>query len=288
MFSPDGKLIVTVNETRLFVWEVMTRQKILTMETAGAIEAAAITATGRVLAVEAPRGNRPPAAFVNLRDVGTHQSFLRLQVSGNYIHAITFSRDGRRIAASMDDSSILIWDLERLGIPDKRKSEELDAKKLDCLWDDLASNEAPSAYRAMETFLSSPVKTIAYFRSHFLGDTDRNIARLLVKLDDTDATVRQAAIAELTRLGRRIEPGLRAALRDRPSLELRRRIETLLLQVNGQEPETEVLRCCRAIHILECIDSPPARDLLETLSRGASGGFTTEEAKSALKRASKN
>ena len=289
VFSPDGKLMVTTSETRLWVWELMTRQKPFTLETAGWFVAATFTPTGRVLALEAPEGHRSPSwDFVNVWDVCTRRRLVRLQVPGNRLHSIAFSPDGRRIATSMDDTSILIWDLERLGLRDKREPVELDAKELDRLWNDLASVEARCAYRAMQTMLATPDKTITHLRSHLLADTDRSIARLLVELDDADGRKRQSADAELTRLGRRIEPALRAALRDRPSLEMRRRVETLLLKVNEQQPDAEVLRRTRAVHMLECLDVPATREFLQTLARGARGGFTTEEAISALKRATRN
>ena len=56
------------------------------------------------------------------------------------------------------------------------------------------------------------------------------------------------------------------------------------LQEKLSTPTPERLRSQRAVLVLEQIGSSEAKQLLETLSKGAEGSPLTEEAKSAMKR----
>jgi hypothetical protein len=92
------------------------------------------------------------------------------------------------------------------------------------------------------------------------------IDKLLVDLDSTDFAVRESASRELAGLCDRIEPMLRRALQDRPSLEMRRRLESILTQIH--RPSAERLRTLRAIVVLEGIGTAETRHILEKLSGG--------------------
>jgi hypothetical protein len=68
-------------------------------------------------------------------------------------------------------------------------------------------------------------------------------------------------------------------LNEKPSLEVHQRIERLLARI---KPET--WRDLRAVEVLERIGSPEAKQVLESLAKGAEGARLTREAKASLER----
>ena len=84
-------------------------------------------------------------------------------------------------------------------------------------------------------------------------------------------------------MGRPAEPALRKALDGQPSPEVRRRVRQLLNKL-AAVPSGERLRALRALEALEQIGTPPAREALEALARGAPEARLTQEAKASLER----
>ncbi len=76
--------------------------------------------------------------------------------------------------------------------------------------------------------------------------------KLLADLDSEQFAVRDTAMRELTQMGEQIEPALSRALESKPSLEVKKRIQTLLADLHGVPP-AETLRTLRAIRTLERI-----------------------------------
>jgi len=110
----------------------------------------------------------------------------------------------------------------------------------------------------------------------------KRIERLLADLDGNEFAAREAAERELTELGDRAEPRLRQALEDKPSLEMRRRLQAIL--AGPKRLSADSLRTLRAIAVLERIGTPEARVLLEKLAEGAAGERVRQEAKGSLGR----
>ena len=125
------------------------------------------------------------------------------------------------------------------------------------MWSDLAGNTR-KAYRAIHTLAAAPVPTVAFLQECFrLAGDGKHIKKLLVDLDSDSFVTRETASRELTRMPYRAEPMLRWALQNKPSLELRRRIEPILTE--PRFPTAEDLRTLRAIAVLERIGTPEAR-----------------------------
>src|SRR5207249_10862735 len=95
---------------------------------------------------------------------------------------------------------------------------------------------------------------------------------------------RDRARRDLEALGKAAEAELRKALEGKPTVELRRRIEDLLANLDRFEMKPEWVRPLRAFEVLERIGTPEARKLLETLASGAPGHRLTQEAKTILRR----
>ena len=117
------------------------------------------------------------------------------------------------------------------------------------------------------------------------GDSKR-IAGLLAQLDSDEFAVREKATQALLALGEQAESALRTALAGNSSLEVRRRVEMILEQL---EPSKSLarLRALRAVEVLEHIGTPEAREVLEKLANGAPEARLTQEAKASLGRLAK-
>ena len=117
------------------------------------------------------------------------------------------------------------------------------------------------------------------------GDSKR-IAGLLAQLDSDEFAVREKATQALSALGEQVESALRTALAGNSSLEVRRRVEMILEQL---EPSKSLarLRALRAVAVLEHISTPEAREVLEKLANGAPEARLTQEAKASLGRLAK-
>jgi hypothetical protein len=82
--------------------------------------------------------------------------------------------------------------------------------------------------------------------------------------------VRTAADKALRDLGAKAEPGIRAALKANPTLEMRQRLEAILKTLDPWERLTgDALREMRAVQVLERIATPEARNILDRLAKGA-------------------
>jgi hypothetical protein len=75
---------------------------------------------------------------------------------------------------------------------------------------------------------------------------------------------------------------LRAALKSKPSLEQRRHFEALLAALREAPPTREELQQLRALIVLERIDTPEARRLLEELAKGPESARQTRQTLMAL------
>ena len=79
-------------------------------------------------------------------------------------------------------------------------------------------------------------------------------------------------------------PQLRKALEGNPPLDLKQRVEKLLEKATVQKPQGDQLRELRSVEVLELAATPEAKQVLETLAKGAAGARLTREAKAAAER----
>jgi hypothetical protein len=206
--------------------------------------------------------------------------------------ALAFSTDGRRLISGSDDTTTLVWDIERL-VREEGPNGDMKERQLKVLWSDLASEDARRAYQAIHALrLAGPQSVRWLGRRLKPAETPKDreqVAGLIADLDSDTYAVRKAATHRLEKLGSWVEPHLRAKIKARPSLEARRRMEALLHRLADQEvhgPEGEIMRPWRAVEVLEHIGTAEARDLLEMLAQGAADARLTQEAKASLARLS--
>jgi WD40 repeat protein len=293
-FSPDGRTVAVMVTTAsriesvyrpvctIHLWELATGKRSLRIS-GGRNRLLALTFSpdGRTLA-SAGKG------VLQLWDVATGKELLthRGQEAQVEHEALAFSPDGTRLAAGYSDSTVLVWDLmpgiRRAGMPKK----DFTGKDLDRLWSDLAADDAAKASAAVWSLVAAPKESLGLFKQRLkqLEKIDpQRIRRLLMDLDSSEFAVREAATKELEQIGEQADPLLREALKNKPSLEVRRRIEPLLVRPwIVTSPQT--LRLIRAFQVLEQIGTPEAVRLLEAHARGAPATRATRDAKAALQR----
>jgi len=161
-------------------------------------------------------------------------------------------------------------------------------QELEGLWSDLASDagQARNLARVMlgafgshsVQFLGTRLKPVPY--------DHKQVKRAIGELGDDNFNARETASRELTRLGELAESDLREALKEKPNLDMSRRIEGLLARIEEQRRDLplDVHRQIQAVGVLEIVGSPEARHALEKLADGAPAATQTRSAKAALER----
>jgi RNA polymerase sigma factor (sigma-70 family) len=205
--------------------------------------------------------------------------------------SLSFAADGRRLAAGNSDTTVLIWDVTgRLADGHKLRPAQLSDAEAQGLCADLTGADAARADRAVWALVAAPEQALPLLRPHLhpvprADAAKESIDRAVADLDSDTFAVRQAASAELERLGEIAEPALRAAAAKTASAEVRSRVEQLLgtLQEARTNPPGATRRALRALQVLGQIGTPEARQLLEKLAAGEPNARLTREAGSVVK-----
>ncbi len=276
-FSPDGSVLASGGGAGgIQLWDLTTmRLRQSWGEKRGWVGQLVFSRDGRTLVSGHGDHN------LRLWEVATGKERVCFSGHRGAVQAVALSLDGRRVASGSTDTTILIWDATTGAGLDAAHS----ADHLRNLWDDLSATNAGRAYRAIWQMALSPKDALP-----FLAERVRPVApldearqkradRLVADLDSEQFAVRQEAETELEKMGPMIEPALRDALKNKPSLEVRRRIEALLGKWTGER-----LRIMRALEAIEHMNTPEARRLVEALADGVPGAWLTEEARAIRKR----
>jgi len=293
-FSPDGRFLAEVVPDnrpgqpvlQIRVWRIADGKRCPPIDLSalkGRLEAPGVTclafsADARLLAV----GNDTDAT-IHLWEVASGR--LRGVLSGHRlpVTALEFSPDGKRLASGSLDATVLIWDRT---VP-PRKSE-FTASELANLWENLGSPDDTRLAETIRSLTRAGRQGVTLLKEQLRpvrGPSAEDLARLIRDLDSDRYAVRQKAMRELERLRELAEPALRRTLQERPSLEVRQRVEGLLKKGEGVLRATpEQLRELRGLEVLEGAGFPEALTVVEALSRGAPGALLTEEARAALAR----
>jgi WD40 repeat protein len=290
-FSACGRLLVTSTleyiwegksmfptkdvETRR-LWEVASAEEVLSFPITSN-HMIAFSPDGRLLALG---GEDRQVLLYDLRRGRELRCFRGFDAA---VTRLAFSPDGGRLVSGLEDSTLLVWDVTR---PDAGKPGPADPAVLNRAWADLAG-DAKKAFAARNALADWPVETVALLRGRLqpIRPTDpAELRRLLADLDSDTFAVREKAQARLRGLEESAADALREALRRKPSLEARRRLEALLARLRGPIPDRETLRVMRAIAVLEDIGTAGARAVLKTLAGGAEAARQTQEARRVLDR----
>jgi WD40 repeat protein len=294
-FSDDGRLLAGrlsgKQGAMLAVWELASGTVLARFPEAGHVAQVAFAPDGRTLALldgwgvhvhNLPTGKRLaayPAADVLCdsydRGCGTQN--------------LTFAPDGRTLATGHLDGAILLWKVPSLADSDPQGIADSDR---DGLWADLGSDSPTKALAAVKRLVGRPARAVALLRSRFQPSptsADPVLAALVADLDSDVFATREAATRKLKEQGAKAEPVLRRALASPASIEMKRRIEDILVTVPPPPLRLplagDTLRGVRAIEVLERVGTPEARQLLHAWADQTRDLHLAAEARAALGRA---
>jgi hypothetical protein len=204
------------------------------------------------------------------------------------LYCLAFSADGFLLASGAEDHTALVWDVAGRLENGPPGQSDLSAEQLRALWADLAAKDAAVAYRAMCRLLAGR-QTVGFLRKQMrpvpaLDARQREkLTRWIADLDSPQFDTREKAVKELERLGEPAEPALRTLLGGKPSLEVRRRVQPLLENLEpARSPQR--MQALRAVEVLEHLGTSGATELLKAIAEGAPEARLTREAKASLER----
>lgn len=158
---------------------------------------------------------------------------------------------------------------------------EAQEPNLEALWADLAEADASKAYRAIWALALKPEKMVPFLKARLQpasGDR-KEIDKLIRDLGSEIFANREKAIGELERLSDAAEEALKQALQEKPSVEVRRRIELLLSRIPAPAGSPALVRQERALEALELAGTREAQDLVKHLADGNAAARWTRMAK---------
>jgi hypothetical protein len=217
---------------------------------------------------------------VRLHEVATGEEVLRLEGHDGRVYQGVLHPDGRRALTSAWDLTALVWSL--------RPAEVIAVKDApERVWAELASDDAPTAYRAVWSLVDDPAGGADMLRRKMppVKKTvdDALLQKLIAQLDDENFEKREEAEKRLAEVGEPAGPVLRGALAKSTSAEQRRRLGNLLTRLERERTPDE-LRILRAVGALELAHAPEALALLREWSAGAPGVLLSDQAREALAR----
>jgi RNA polymerase sigma factor (sigma-70 family) len=240
---------------------------------AGWFEQLALSPDARLLASsDVADGNS-----VHVWEVATGKEIYRFRGHQAEIRSVAFSGNGRRLISASADSTVLVWDLTPPSQMAKPGETEVAA-----LWADLAGDDMRRAHTAVWRLAETPEVSVRFLRERLKPVTEeqvRQIRQNTADLDSDSFVRRDRAFQQLKIQGVAAAAVLREVLANKVSLEVRRRVEQLLQNLENKPLSGAPLQLVRALTVLERAATPEARRLVQVLAEGVADGWLTREAK---------
>jgi hypothetical protein len=299
-FSPDFRVLALSipGDSKVHLWDAAGDKEIAQLQCGHVL---AFSPDGRMLSTAVPVrvGNGGEDLAVTLWDVATCKEIGRLAGHRNVIRSMAFSSDGKILASGGCDLTCLVWDVtlfvQKLKPAAARPLAEptLSKEQGEAAWGDLANTDAVKANRAVAALIAAPKQAIPLLKERLppaaaLADP-KQLARWIADLDNESFAVRAKAQRAIEGLGEPAIPELRRAMAGQFPLEVKRRLQNILADVEPKLVPTSPsqLRQIRAVQVLESIATPEARQVLQHLAKGAAEVSLTSDAQAALERLDK-
>jgi WD40 repeat protein len=280
-YSPDGRSLLTTTAQGVTMWEtVVGRERWRGPQAVTALFSSAFSRDGRLAAV----GNSTGTVFV--LDTATGAQLAELPGHRGPVRTLDFSTDGKRLASGSEDGTILVWDTAELSKKVRPEPVKLTEEQLGDLARELGNLDSPKAHKAVRALADSP-QAAAYLQANIKSVEkfdEAHAKKLIIQLDDEDFDVRDKAEKDLESMGTAVLPLLREALKEKPSVEVKTRIERLLEPFKDQQVPNARLRAVRAVEVLEFAGTEEAVKALKALAGGDAKDPLAQDAKAALER----
>jgi hypothetical protein len=194
---------------------------------------------------------------------------------------MAFAGDGRHFVTGGQDGSVVVWAL-------RPTLAGAAAGNADQLWNDLASDDADKAFKALAALGADPAAAVKRLSEHLrpvAAPNDELVREKLHELDSSLFATRQKAQDDLIHMGDPVRGHLEKAAADRNlSEEVKQRLVAIMKRLDGSMPTSDRLRELRALELLERVATKDAQDLLQRLAEGAPRAVLTQEARATLTR----
>jgi hypothetical protein len=205
----------------------------------------------------------------------------------NGISSLTFTPDYRGLLSGGEDTQILLWDFTLRSPDGVWRTVKHSPQRQKELWNLVRDEDGREVHRAIWELIADPSGTIK-FLSEKLQPIEKpdlkQITRLIQQTDSDLFAEREKAFADLIKIGDLALPMIREAFQKPAYPEHKRRLEKLLAILENPVLSGEKLQAVRGIEILERINTPEAKTLLEKLSKGVPESYLTQEARFACER----
>jgi WD40 repeat protein len=236
---------------------------------------------GRMIAAESADG------VVDVWETSTGQRRHRFVGHRSCQTTLAFSPDGMRLASGNRDATILIWDVFGLWTDKAADAAPLAENELPALWARLREGEAEQTRSVLARLMRNPTVSAPFLKQRLLSRKEIETPRLrawIADLDDADFQKRETASRELAKHLPAAEPLLKECLANKPSLEVRRRIENLLALVESHPLSEETIRDLRALEVMEYFGLTVFEDVAQQLADGNYDPHIATAAKAACQR----
>jgi WD40 repeat protein len=202
-----------------------------------------------------------------------------------FVTSLAISPDARTVAAGIMDGTILLYDVSPNNGPKPWEKSPSDPVEL---WKQLADGDAAKAWPAMRELIHRPDVALKLFAERMKPLTAaekpkaEQLKTWIEQLASPKFQERDEATKALRKVGRLIEPELRAVVKKVADPEAAQRLEGLIERLDKYSPEE--LREVRSVEVLEWLASPVARKLLESWSVSAESTVLGRESRFALTR----
>jgi WD40 repeat protein len=291
VFSADGKRLFAAHNVRgplgaavnpdnvgLRVWGIASGRVVRRIPVRADIRSIALSPDGKTIAV-------PVNDSVVLWELSSGKERGRFHGHRSWIGSVSFSPDGKLLAGSLGHTA-LVWDVTGISPGGKWPAPRLTDEEIERLWNELADADGVRAYRAMWRLAAAAERAVPWLapRLRPVADADDRLARLVADLDSDQFKVRDRAFAELHKAGLSAEVAVRRALAQKPTLEMRRRLESLQAAMDKLAEAPENLRLLRALELLEHAKTAAAKRALRLVASGPPEASLTQEARACLQR----
>lgn len=292
-FSPDLAVVGSSDDRSLALRDGATGKELGRLQCGEGLglSAAAFSPDGRFIAVAESRAEMESAVApeqraverIRLWEVATGTELFAFTNGQGRTEALAFSPDGKMLASGGHDTTVLFWDLG--GGPGMTHL----STDLGRLWGELAEPDGKKAWQAGSTLAAGGDAVVAFVAGH-LRPARVDGSRVRQWIADLSSPTVTVQLKASKMLGQALELGgareeIEKALAGKPADDLRVRLESLLSapQHQGGSRSPEDLRRGRALHLLEQMSGPAAKDALRVLAEGEPSGLS-REARAALAR----